>query len=142
MVMAPASRAMGPEFKSRPSHNCDFKTGILVATLPDDWSYVIIARTGWPGVGILWLGEIASSIDNLYISISAHAIIWTELPLKYTLPFAEILHKLENLLHVAGILNNRENLLQVVGILNNWDKLLQVQPYKTTEKAYLRSQEY
>ena len=39
-----------------------FKSGVLVATLPCTWRYSVSARTGRPGVSILWQGGIASLI--------------------------------------------------------------------------------
>ena len=40
-----------------PSHPGDFKIGTPVATLPGAFRYRVSAGTGWPGVGILCLGE-------------------------------------------------------------------------------------
>ena len=42
------------------SHIGDWKIGSPVATLPGTWCYRISAGTGWPGVSILWLGEVES----------------------------------------------------------------------------------
>ena len=36
-------------------HTSNFKTGTLVATLPDAWPYRVSAGTGWPNVSILWV---------------------------------------------------------------------------------------
>ena len=52
-VIGPAESTVGPVFKSRLSHNCEFKIGILVADLPEAWRFVVSARTGLPGVSIL-----------------------------------------------------------------------------------------
>ena len=35
-----------------------YKLILQKATLPGAWRYRVIAGTGWPGVSILWLGEI------------------------------------------------------------------------------------
>ena len=45
-----------------PSHRSDLNSGPPAATLPGASHYRVRARTGWPGVRILWLGEIASLI--------------------------------------------------------------------------------
>ena len=36
------------------------KTSILMAALQEAWCHRVSARTSWPSVSILWLGEIAS----------------------------------------------------------------------------------
>ena len=41
----------------------DLMIGILVATLPGAWPYSVRARTGWPGVSIISLGEIDRSAE-------------------------------------------------------------------------------
>ena len=42
---------------------CDLNTGVPVATLPGVWHKRFSAGTGWHGVSMLWLGEIASLTD-------------------------------------------------------------------------------
>ena len=76
VVKASASRAADlgsiPAFACgsffRPSHTSDLKIGTPVATLPGAWCYRVRARTGWPGVGILRLGEVDSLICNFCLS--------------------------------------------------------------------------
>ena len=82
MVKASASGAEGPGFQSRlrrdfsgSSHTSDFKIGTPVATLPGAWRYGVSAGTGWPGVSILWLGEVESCICNFYLSVAAGKIV-------------------------------------------------------------------
>ena len=69
VVKASASRTEDPGFESRmrwdflgSSHTSDLKIGTPVATLPGTWRYRVSARTGWPGVSILWLGEMESLV--------------------------------------------------------------------------------
>ena len=45
------------------SHTNDFKIGTPVATLPVAWRYRVSARTGQPGVSMLWLGDTETSIS-------------------------------------------------------------------------------
>ena len=40
---------------SRSGHTSDFKIGTPVAALPGAWCYRASARTGRPGVSILWV---------------------------------------------------------------------------------------
>ena len=42
-----------------------------MATLPGAWHYRVSTGTGWPGVSILWLGEVDSLICNFYLSMAA-----------------------------------------------------------------------
>ena len=72
MVKASASRAEDPGFESGSSHTSDIKIGIPVTTLPGAWSYRVSA--GWPGVSILWLGEMESLACNFYLSVAARKI--------------------------------------------------------------------
>ena len=41
------------------SDTSTFKTGILLASLPDTWLYRVSARVGWLNSIILWLGDTA-----------------------------------------------------------------------------------
>ena len=51
------------------NHSSDLKIGTPVATLPGAWCSRVSAWTGWPGVSILWLGEVEFSlICNFYLS--------------------------------------------------------------------------
>ena len=61
----------------------DFKIGAPVATLPGAWRYKVSAGTGWPGVSLLWLGEMESWICNYYLSVAARNIVWADLSLRY-----------------------------------------------------------
>ena len=49
------------------SHTSDSKIGTPVATLPGAWCYSVSTGTGQPGVSILWLGEVESSICNFSV---------------------------------------------------------------------------
>ena len=64
VVKVSTLRGENPGFESRLhrdfpglSHTSDLKIGTPVATLPGAWRYRVSAGTGWPGVSILWLGE-------------------------------------------------------------------------------------
>ena len=50
------------------THASDLKTSTLLATLPGIWCYWVSVETGWCGVKILWLSEIASLICNFSLS--------------------------------------------------------------------------
>ena len=65
-------------------HTSDFKIGTPVATLPGAWRYRVSTGTGWPGVSILWLGEMESLICNFYLSVAARKIVWADPSLRYT----------------------------------------------------------
>ena len=69
---------------SRLSHTSDLKTGTPVATLSGAWHYRVRAGTGWPGVSVLWLGEVESWICNFYLSVAARKIVWADPSLRYT----------------------------------------------------------
>ena len=91
VVKASASRAVDPGFESClwrdfswSSHTSDLKIDTPVATLPGVWHYRVIAGTGWPGVSILWLGEVESWICNFYLSVAALKIVGADLSLRYT----------------------------------------------------------
>ena len=86
-----ASGAEDPWFESHlrwdfsgSSHTSDFKISTPVATLPGAWRYRGSAGTGWPGDGILWLGEVESLICNFYLSVAAHKRVWADPSLRYT----------------------------------------------------------
>ena len=111
VVKACASGAEGPEFESRlwqdfsrSSHTSDLKIGTPVATLPGAWHYRVNARTGEPGVSILWLGEMESLVCNFYLSVTARKIVCADPSLRVHL-------------HVAGSLNNQQtnNHLEISG---------------------------
>ena len=74
VVKASALRAKDPGFESRLwqdfsglSHTSDSKIDTPVVTLPGAWRYRISTGTGWPGVSILWLGEVESLICNFSV---------------------------------------------------------------------------
>ena len=69
---------------SRSSHTSDSKIGTPVATLPGARSYRVRAGTGWPGVSILWLGEMESLICNFYLSVAAREIVFADPSLRCT----------------------------------------------------------
>ena len=91
VVKVSVSRVADPGFDShlrqdfsKSSHTSDLKIGTPVATLPGTWPSRVSAGTGWPGVSILWLGEIKSWICNFYLSVAAHTLVWSGLYLRYT----------------------------------------------------------
>ena len=83
VVKGSTSRAENPEFSSHlrrgdfsgSSHTSDIKIDTPVATLPGAWRYRVSAGIGWPGVGILSLGEVESWICNLCLSVAARTTI-------------------------------------------------------------------
>ena len=84
MVKASASRAADPRFDSSfrlsgffsgSSHTTDLKTGTTVPTLPDAGRYRVSAGTGWPGVSILYLGEVEGLICNFCLSVAARTLV-------------------------------------------------------------------
>ena len=68
------------------SHTSDLNIGTPVATLPYAWCNRVSAGTGWPGVSILWLGEMESLV-NFYLSVAARKIVGADLSLRYTCMF-------------------------------------------------------
>ena len=62
----------------------DLVIGTVVATLPWAWHSRVSAGTGWPGVNILWLGEVESLIRSFCHSVAARAVVWVDQSLKYT----------------------------------------------------------
>ena len=91
VVKASTPGTEDPGFESRlrrdfsgSSHTSDFKIGIPVDTLPGAWYYRVSAGTGWPGVSILWLGEMESLVSKVYLSVAAHNIVWADPYLRYT----------------------------------------------------------
>ena len=63
-----------------------------LATLPGAMCFRVSDKTGWSGVSILWLGEIASFICHFYLSMAASTLDYLDLFLRYTS-------------HVAGLLS-------------------------------------
>ena len=57
------------------NHTGDLDTGTPVLTLPGASRYMVSAGTGWPGVSILWLGEVESLICNLSLGVAARIIV-------------------------------------------------------------------
>ena len=56
------------------SHTSDFTAGTLPAALPDAWRYGVCARTDWPGVSLLWCGQIATLICNCRLRVATRVI--------------------------------------------------------------------
>ena len=54
--------------------------GTPVVTLPGAW---VSAGTGWPGVSILWQGEMESLVCN-FLSVAARRTVWADPSLRYT----------------------------------------------------------
>ena len=83
MVKASASREADPGFDSSlrhgdcsgSIHTSDLQIGTVVATQPGAWRYWVSAGTGWPGVSILWLGEVESLICNFYLSVAPRTLV-------------------------------------------------------------------
>ena len=96
------------------SHSSDLKicTGTLMAALPGTW-HDWVARTGWTGVSVLWLGDIAWLICNLCLSMTAHTVVEDGHSLKLvTTQLESMLYKRSKLLgiyHSAVIFNNNNN---------------------------------
>ena len=55
-----------------------------MATLPGAWRYRVSAATGWPGVSLLWLGEVESLICSFYLNVAVSKIVWADPSLRYT----------------------------------------------------------
>ena len=56
----------------RSRHTRDFKLGTEVVGLPGAWRDRVRPRTGW--FGLLWLGEIASLICHICLSVAARIL--------------------------------------------------------------------
>ena len=56
-----------------------------MATRAGDLRYRVSAGTGWPGVSILWLGEMESLICSFYLNVTVCKIVWVDPSLRYTL---------------------------------------------------------
>ena len=71
-------------FFPRKSHTSDtehwYSSGYLTRLLV----YRVSAGTGWPGVSILWLGEIDSLSCNFRLSVAARTIVWADPSCRYT----------------------------------------------------------
>ena len=55
-----------------------------MAVLPGAWRYRVSAGTGWPGISILWLGEVDSLNCNFYLSVAVCKIVGADPSLRYT----------------------------------------------------------
>ena len=90
MIKAPASRAEDPGFESRLRQ--DFSGVKSYQCLKNSSGYPagryrhyrVSAGTGWPGVSILWLGEVENLICNSYLSVAARKTVGAEPSLRYT----------------------------------------------------------
>ena len=95
VVKASASKAEDPGFSSRlrhggggggggdgsgSSHTSDLN---IDTTLSGSWRYRVGSETGWPGVSILWLGEVESWICNFCLSVAARKLVWADPSLRY-----------------------------------------------------------
>ena len=80
----PGSNPACAEIFPGSSHTSDLNIGTPVATLPGAWRYRVSAGTGWPGVCILWLGEMESLVCNFCLSVAARKIVWADPSLRYT----------------------------------------------------------
>ena len=65
-------------------HFRDFNIGTQVASLRAAWYYRVSTMAGWPCVGILWVGEMATLSCNFSLSVAAHAADWAYTYLRYT----------------------------------------------------------
>ena len=85
-----ASRAEDPGFESRLRwdflgiESYQWRKTWHSSGYPARWCYKVSAGTGWPGVSILWLGEMESLICNFYLSVAARKIVWADPSLRYT----------------------------------------------------------
>ena len=66
---------LAPGFFSGSSHTSDLNIGTPMATLPGAWRDRVSAGSGWPGVSILWLGEMESLACNFYLSVAAGKLV-------------------------------------------------------------------
>ena len=76
-----ASIAEHPRFVPWPIHTVIYKTGILLACA---WRHGTCVKTGWPGVNVLWLVEIAA----------ASILMWQKLKLSWQIPPCDTFCKL------------------------------------------------
>ena len=85
VVKASASRAEDPGFESRDFFGVESYQWLL-QWLPCQapWRHRVSIGTGWPSVSILWLGEMESSVCNVYLSVAARKIVWADPSLRYT----------------------------------------------------------
>ena len=60
------------------SPTSDLKIGTQVAALRGTWRYKVSAGTGWPGISILWLGEVECLICNFCLSVAASKRVWSD----------------------------------------------------------------
>ena len=63
---------LAPGFFPGRVNTSDLKIGTPVATQPGTWHCRVSVGTGWPGVSMLWLGEIESLVCNFCLSVAAH----------------------------------------------------------------------
>ena len=92
VVKASASRVADLEFDSclccgdfsGSSHTSELIIGTVVASLPGAWHCRVSIGTGWPGVSILWLGDVESLNCNFYLSVAACTIVWADTYWRYT----------------------------------------------------------
>ena len=80
----PGSNPAWAEIFAGSTLTSDLKIDTAVATLPGAWRYRVSAGIGWPGVSILWLGEVESWICNFYLNVAARKIVWADPSLRYT----------------------------------------------------------
>ena len=92
VVTVSTSRAEDPRFEFRLRRG-DFFSGVESYQWLQNWHssgyparclYRVSAGTGWPGVSILWLGEIECLICNFYLSVAARNIVWVDQSPRYT----------------------------------------------------------
>ena len=65
-------------------HITHLHVGTPVDTLAHAWRYRVSTETSWPGVSILWLGEIASLVCYFCLSVAACTCVWADPSLRYT----------------------------------------------------------
>ena len=92
-------------FSSRLSHTSDLKMGCPVAFLPGAGYYRVSAGACQPSINILWLGEIESLVCNVFLSVTAHRIVWADLSPRYTSVLLG--HKTNNWTRFGGLNNIR-----------------------------------
>ena len=78
-----------------PSHSSDLELRLIVDTLPDSSHAGVSARTGWHGLSILRLAEIACVICSFYFCVALCEIVSVDLSLKNTLLVSGMLSCLE-----------------------------------------------
>ena len=96
------------------SHTSDLKIATLAAALSGTWCYGVVAATGRPGVRILSLGEIASLICSVHLSVAARTVVEVDSSLRYTRALLGLLSNQETTPHMPSLSLSLGNILTTV----------------------------